>query len=117
MVMEIKLGDVVRLKKKHPCGSYEWRVVRLGADIGIKCLKCQRRVLLERSVFERRVKTFISRGDSQSVDADKEKELEAELADLKGRWSAHSVPPSMWQELEKLEEELEKVKRERQAKD
>jgi len=61
--MEIKLGDVVRLKKQHPCGSYEWQVVRLGADIGIKCLKCQRRVLLERSVFERRVKTFVSRGN------------------------------------------------------
>ncbi len=63
MVMEIKLGDLVRLKKKHPCGSYEWQVVRLGADIGIKCLKCQRRVLLKRSVFERRVKEFISRGE------------------------------------------------------
>ena len=62
MAMEIKLGDVVRLRKKHPCGSYEWEVVRLGADIGIKCLKCQRRVLLERSVFERRVKAFVSRG-------------------------------------------------------
>ncbi|MBM4432532.1 MAG: DUF951 domain-containing protein [Chloroflexi bacterium] len=62
MVMEIKLGDVVRLKKKHPCGSDEWEVVRLGADIGVKCLKCQRYVLLERSVFERRVKAFISRG-------------------------------------------------------
>ncbi len=62
MVMEIKLGDVVRLKKKHPCGSDEWQVVRLGADIGIKCLRCQHRVLLERRFFERRVKTFISRG-------------------------------------------------------
>ena len=62
MVMEIKLGDVVRLKKKHPCGSYEWRVVRLGADIGIECLKCDRHVLLQRGVFERRVKAFISRG-------------------------------------------------------
>ena len=62
MVMEIKLGDVVRLKKKHPCGSYEWQVVRLGADIGLQCLKCQRSVLLKRSVFERRVKAFISRG-------------------------------------------------------
>ncbi len=62
MVMEIRLGDVVRLKKKHPCGSYEWQVVRLGADIGIKCLKCPRRVLLPRSTFERRVKAFISRG-------------------------------------------------------
>ena len=62
MVMEIKLGDIIRLKKPHPCGSYEWLVVRLGADIGIKCLKCQHRVLLTRSVFERRVKEFISRG-------------------------------------------------------
>jgi hypothetical protein len=63
MVMEIKLGDIVHLKKKHPCGSYEWQVVRLGADIGIKCLKCRRRVLLPRGVFERRVKEFISRGE------------------------------------------------------
>ena len=62
MVMEIRLGDVVRLKKKHPCGSDQWQVVRLGADIGIKCLKCQRRVLLVRSTFERRVKAFVSRG-------------------------------------------------------
>jgi hypothetical protein len=63
MAIDIRLGDVVRLKKKHPCGSYEWQVVRLGADIGIRCLKCQRQVLLERSIFERRVRAFISRGD------------------------------------------------------
>lgn len=61
-VMEIRLDDVVRLRKPHPCGSYEWRVVRLGADIGIVCLKCGRRVLLPRSTFEKRVKTFVSRG-------------------------------------------------------
>jgi hypothetical protein len=59
--MQMKLGDVVRLRKKHPCGSYEWQVVRLGADIGIKCLGCNRRVLLERHDFERRVKEFVSR--------------------------------------------------------
>jgi len=59
--MQMKLGDVVRLRKKHPCGSYEWQVVRLGADIGIKCLGCNRRVLLERRDFERRVKEFVSR--------------------------------------------------------
>ncbi len=62
MVIEIRLRDVVRLKKKHPCGSYEWEVVRVGADIGIKCLKCQHRVLIERSTLERRIKAFISRG-------------------------------------------------------
>jgi hypothetical protein len=62
VVIEIYVGDIVRLKKKHPCGGYEWQVYRLGADIGIKCLKCQHRVMLERAVFERRVKAFISRG-------------------------------------------------------
>ena len=63
--MEISLGDVVLLKKRHPCGSYEWQVVRLGADIGIKCMGCNRRVLLERRDFERRVKEFVSRGGQQ----------------------------------------------------
>jgi hypothetical protein len=63
--MEIKLGDVVRLRKKHPCGSYEWQVVRLGADIGIKCRGCNHTVLLERREFKRRVKEFISRGEQQ----------------------------------------------------
>jgi hypothetical protein len=52
---------MVRLRKAHPCGSYEWEVVRVGADIGLKCLKCQRRVLLQREVFERRVKEFVSK--------------------------------------------------------
>jgi len=49
--------------KARPFGSYEWEVVRVGADIGLKCLKCQRRVLVERGVFERRVKEFVSRSD------------------------------------------------------
>jgi hypothetical protein len=62
MVLEIKIGDVVTLRKVHPCGGYDWQVVRLGADIGIKCLKCERRILLTRSVFERRVKAFVTRG-------------------------------------------------------
>lgn len=61
MMLDISLGDVVRLKKPHPCGGCEWRVVRLGADIGVKCLTCGRRVLLPRDVFERRVKAVISR--------------------------------------------------------
>jgi hypothetical protein len=61
--MDPRLGDVVRLRKKHPCGGFEWQVVRLGADIGIKCRVCGRRVLLERRAFERRVKDLVSRGD------------------------------------------------------
>jgi hypothetical protein len=65
MVMEVRLGDVVRLRKVHPCGGYEWEVVRLGADIGIRCRTCGRRVLLERRVFEKRVKLFVARGEAE----------------------------------------------------
>ena len=61
MNVEIKVGDIVRLRKAHPCGSYEWEVLRVGADIGLKCLNCQRRVLLARDVFRRRVKEFVSK--------------------------------------------------------
>jgi hypothetical protein len=60
--MEIRPGDIVRLKKRHPCGSDQWQVDRVGTNIGIRCLKCQRRVLLKRPTFERRVKGFVSRG-------------------------------------------------------
>ncbi len=60
--MELGLGDVIRLKKKHPCGSYDWEVVRLGADIGIRCVKCGHRVLVERAALERRIREMVSRG-------------------------------------------------------
>ena len=62
MVMDIRLGDVVRLRKPHPCGGSDWEVVRLGADIGLRCLNCNHRVLLDRSTLERRIKQFLSRG-------------------------------------------------------
>jgi hypothetical protein len=63
MTIEIRPVDIVQLRKMHPCGGYEWEAVGVGADIGLKCLKCQRRVLLERSIFEKRVKESISRSD------------------------------------------------------
>jgi len=71
MPVEVHLGDIVRLRKVHPCGSYEWRVVRLGADIGLKCLGCGRRVLLPRSTFERRLKSFVTR----AAQSDREQEF------------------------------------------
>ena len=55
MVTELRSGDTVRLKKIHPCGSYQWEVVRLGADIGLRCLGCQRRILMERGVLEHKI--------------------------------------------------------------
>ena len=62
MPLELFLDDVVRLRKPHPCGSTDWVVVRLGADIGLRCLGCGRRVLLPRRTVEKRLKTFVSRG-------------------------------------------------------
>ncbi len=62
-VLELFLGDVVRLRRGHPCGSHEWLVDRLGADIGLRCRGCGRHVLLERPVLERRLTGFVERGD------------------------------------------------------
>ncbi len=58
MTLDIKLGDTVRLRKKHPCGGYDWEIVRLGADIGLRCLTCNRKIMLERRILERRIKAI-----------------------------------------------------------
>ena len=67
MLPDLALENVLRLRKSHPCGGYEWKVVRLGADIGLECLTCGRRVLLPRRELARRLKTKVavkSDGDS-----------------------------------------------------
>lgn len=61
MPMPFEIGDRLRLRKQHPCGSYEWEVVRVGADIGLRCEKCSRRILLPRSEVERRTKQVLPR--------------------------------------------------------
>jgi hypothetical protein len=61
MPVDFRIGDVIRLRKPHPCGSYDWTVVRIGADIGLRCLKCGHRVLLVRREVERRLKVFVAR--------------------------------------------------------
>ena len=60
--VEFRMEDVLRLRKPHPCGGLEWRIVRVGADIRVECLTCKRRVLLPRRELEKRLKTFVSRG-------------------------------------------------------
>jgi hypothetical protein len=61
--LTLYLGDVVRLRRVHPCGGSEWLVDRLGADIGLRCGTCGRHVLVERRALERRLSAFIRRGD------------------------------------------------------
>jgi hypothetical protein len=60
--VDFHIGDLLRLRKPHPCGGFEWRVYRLGADIGIRCMTCDRHVMLERRVLEKRVKKTLERG-------------------------------------------------------
>ena len=69
MFQELQLGDVVQLRKPHPCGGYEWRITRLGADIGLECLTCGHRILLTRRETNRRIKTLVSRVISEADDA------------------------------------------------
>ncbi len=59
---KLNVGDVVEMRKEHPCGGKEWEIHRVGADIGITCLTCGRRVLLTRRDFTRQVKKFVRRG-------------------------------------------------------
>ncbi len=61
-VVEFRLDDVVRLRKPHPCGGFDWTVVRLGADLGLRCQTCGHRIMLDRFVVMKRLKEFVERG-------------------------------------------------------
>jgi len=63
----ILLGDVIKSRKPHPCGSDEWTVIRTGADIKMKCNKCARIVMLDRDTFLRRRKAVLSRGTDSAM--------------------------------------------------
>lgn len=64
MLPDLRLNDRLRLRKPHPCGSYEWTVVRLGADIGLECTSCGRRVMLTRRELTRRLKANLTQHDA-----------------------------------------------------
>lgn len=65
MLPDLQLKDHLRLRKPHPCGSYEWTVVRLGADIGLECKGCQHRVMLTRRELAKRMKTNLSQQERE----------------------------------------------------
>lgn len=68
--VDLRLGDVLRLRKPHPCGNYDFAVVRLGADIGLRCQVCGRRILLPRTLLERRITRFVSRSPEYQLPSD-----------------------------------------------
>ena len=63
MPLDIRVGDVVQMRKTHPCGSDRWMIYRVGADIGIRCLGCSRRVMVPRRKFERGIKRVLREHD------------------------------------------------------
>lgn len=66
MYVEVHVGDIVRLRKKHPCGSFDWEVVRTGVDVGLVCQECGRRIMLPRGTFNKRLKTIIKHADEEA---------------------------------------------------
>jgi hypothetical protein len=67
-VTPFAVGDRITLKKKHPCGGSDWEVYRIGADIGLKCLTCQRRMMLSRRDAERRTVARVAAAGEPGVD-------------------------------------------------
>ena len=57
--LDVRVDDIVQMRKPHPCGGREWRVVRTGADIGLVCLTCHRRLMMPRDKFRRAVKNIV----------------------------------------------------------
>lgn len=66
MLPDLQMNDTVRLRKPHPCGAYDWKVVRLGADIGLECLGCHHKVLLPRRELARRMKSVQPKKENES---------------------------------------------------
>lgn len=56
---EYKLGSIVVMKKEHPCGTNEWEITRIGADIKIRCINCNRSIMLSRIDFNKKIKKVI----------------------------------------------------------
>lgn len=54
--MDLQIGDIIKLKKQHPCGSSEWEVLRVGMDFRLKCLGCEHQVMLPRKQVEKNIR-------------------------------------------------------------
>jgi Uncharacterized protein conserved in bacteria len=62
--MEYKVGDIIRLKKKHPCGSFQWKILRVGADFRLKCVGCEHQIMVPRKLVEKNTKEIIKALDN-----------------------------------------------------
>ncbi len=64
--MDIKLGDILVMKKTHPCGDKQWKVLRVGADFRLKCLGCGHEIMIPRLKAEKNIRTIISKENSST---------------------------------------------------
>lgn len=67
MILKYEVGDVVTLKKPHPCGENRWEILRTGVDIKLKCLGCDRQIWVPRIDFEKRVRKIFIEGKWESI--------------------------------------------------
>ena len=65
--VKYEVGDTVRLKKKHPCGSFEWKLLRVGADFRISCLGCGHQMMVPRQMVEKNAKALIKGLENQKT--------------------------------------------------
>lgn len=72
MLPDLQLKTILRLRKPHPCGGYEWTVTRLGADIGLECNTCHHRVLLTRRELARRIKAVVFSPEPKNIPENRE---------------------------------------------
>ena len=79
MLADIQIGDTVHMRKPHPCGGSLWLVTRLGADIGLECQTCQRRVMLSRRELNRRAKSIATNAENTAQNAIKSSDPEAAM--------------------------------------
>lgn len=62
-IIKLDIGDIVKLKKKHPCGSFEWEILRIGSDLRIKCMGCGHQIMIARTAVEKSLKGLRKKDD------------------------------------------------------
>ena len=67
MTYQYEVGDIVKLKKKHPCGSFEWEILRVGADFRLKCMGCGHQVMTERKMVEKNARGLTKAGNVEKA--------------------------------------------------
>lgn len=63
MEEKLQIGDIIKMKKQHPCGTNEWEILRVGMDFRLRCIGCDRQVMLSRKIVEKGFRGFIRRGE------------------------------------------------------